>query len=122
MPAPVRPAPIPTAFRRSSAYSLPDWREKPNSRSCVSPSQTESGSRTSAESATRSAQDERAERLRQWIEDRGERLPRRRQRDDGQERHSDRDVGENRAVARIVVTAGDVRHGGLCSNDRLICR
>ena len=56
---------------------------------------------------------ERAERLGQRIDDPGERVPRRRQRDEGEQGQPDREVGEDRAVARIVVAAGgvDVVHG-----------
>ena len=56
---------------------------------------------------------ERSERLGQRIDDTGERVPRLRQRDEGEQGQPDREVGEDRAVARIVVAAGgvDVVHG-----------
>ena len=55
------------------------------------------------------AEDERAERLGQGVDDPGERMSRRRERDEREEREPDRDVGEDRAVARIVVPACGVR-------------
>ena len=78
----------------------------------MSPSQIESGSRTSAESTTsEDAERERAERLRQPVDDAGERLTGRRQRDEREEGEPEREVGDDRAVARIVVAAGGVRLG-----------
>ena len=125
MPAPVSTAPIPTPLTRSRAYSLPDWREKPNARSCVSPSQIESGSRTSAERTTRSAPSASAPSAPgsgSTID--GERVSRPGERDEREQCEPDREVGEDRAVARIVVPAGGVRvdHGRGCSNDRLMSR
>ena len=114
MPAPVSTAPIPTPLTRSRAYSRPDWREKPKSRSCVSPSQIESGSRTSAERTTSSAPSTSAPSASGSGSTTDENAcPGAGQRDEGEQSQPDREVGEDRAVARIVVPACGVRvaHG-----------
>ena len=56
---------------------------------------------------------ERAERFGQRVDDPGERMSRRRERDEREECEPDREVGEDRAVARVVVPACGVRvdHG-----------
>ena len=56
---------------------------------------------------------ERAERFGQGVDDPGERMSRRRERDEREECEPDREVGEDRAVARVVVPACGVRvdHG-----------
>ena len=114
MPGPVSTEPIPTPLTRSSAYSLPDWREKPNARSCVSPSQIESGSRTSAERTTRSAPRTSAP----SASGSGSTIPASAcpgavNATSARRAEPDREVGEDRAVARVVVPACGVRvdHG-----------
>ena len=107
---PVSTAPIVTPFRRSSANAAADCREKPNRRSCRSPSQTESGRRTSAESNDEErAEQERAESRRQGIDDPDQVLTGGRERERRRHGQPEQDVGEDDAVARVVIAA-DARH------------